>query len=71
LNYPAQIADEIARDHPDDVWEIIRRYLEAEDERSVWPTRSNCYRDTDASLQTELASMHIYAAVDGGLLRRS
>ena len=35
-NYPAQIADEIARDHLNDVWVIISKYLEGEDERSVW-----------------------------------
>jgi hypothetical protein len=35
-NYPAQIADAIARDHPADAWAIISKNLESEEERSVW-----------------------------------
>jgi hypothetical protein len=35
-NYPAQIADAIARDHPDDAWAIVSRKLELNDQRSVW-----------------------------------
>lgn len=35
-NYPAQIADAIARAHPDDAWAIVSKNLERDDERSVW-----------------------------------
>lgn len=35
-NYPAQLADTIARDHPDDAWAIISGNLESDQERSVW-----------------------------------
>jgi hypothetical protein len=33
-NYPSQIADAIARDHPDEVWVIVSKILELEEERS-------------------------------------
>lgn len=33
-NYPTQIADAIARDHPDDAWAIISQILESDEERS-------------------------------------
>jgi len=35
-NYPVQIADAIARDHPDNAWAIVSKNLEREDERGVW-----------------------------------
>ena len=35
-NYPPQIADAIARDHPDDAWAIISKNLESDEQRSTW-----------------------------------
>lgn len=35
-NYPPQIADAIARDHPDDAWAIISENLESDEEHSTW-----------------------------------
>ena len=35
-NYPAQIADAIACDHPDEAWAIISKSLELNDKRSTW-----------------------------------
>ena len=35
-NYPAQIVDVIAREHPDDAWAIISKNLESNNERSSW-----------------------------------
>jgi hypothetical protein len=35
-NYPPQIIDAIARDHPDDAWAIISENLESDEERSTW-----------------------------------
>jgi hypothetical protein len=35
-NYPPQIADAIARDHPGDAWAIISKNLESDEERSTW-----------------------------------
>jgi hypothetical protein len=35
-NYPAQVADGIARDHPDEAWSIISKNLESNDERGTW-----------------------------------
>jgi hypothetical protein len=36
LTYPMQIADEIARAHPDDAWALVSRMLESDEENGWW-----------------------------------